>query len=93
MAMQPIPPLRLDVRPHVARHEPPLSAILAAADQLESGQSLVLIAPFEPLPLYSLLAEQGLSASAVARDDGSWEITFAPRRPARGRGRRAPHEA
>src|SRR4051812_24275870 len=42
-------PLELDVRALVARQRPPLPAIQQAIAQLEPGQALRLIAPFEPV--------------------------------------------
>ncbi len=70
--------LELDVRPLFAAHQPPMGAILDAVARLAPGQTFRLIAPFEPLPLYQLLAQQGLKPSACVRADGAWEITFRP---------------
>jgi hypothetical protein len=36
----------------------------------------VLIAPFEPVPLYAKLARQGFQATPQAQADGSWRIEF-----------------
>lgn len=72
------PPLELDVRPLVARHEPPLPAILDAVARLAPGQALRLRSPFEPAPLYALLRQQGLRADPKPCADGSWEVTFTP---------------
>lgn len=70
--------LELDVRPLVAAQQPPMSSILEAVGRLAPGQAFRLIAPFEPVPLYHLLAQQGLKPSSRLRDDGAWEITFRP---------------
>jgi uncharacterized protein (DUF2249 family) len=70
--------LELDIRPLVAAQQPPIAAILEAVSRLAPGQALRLIAPFQPLPLYQLLAQQGLKPSAHVRDDGAWEIMFRP---------------
>ncbi|HEY0966110.1 MAG TPA: DUF2249 domain-containing protein [Opitutaceae bacterium] len=70
--------LELDVRPLVAAQQPPMAAILDAVGRLAPGQTFRLIAPFEPVPLYQLLASHGLTPSARLRDDGAWEITFRP---------------
>ena len=70
--------LELDVRPLIAGGRPPLPVILDAVNRLEAGQSLRLIAPFEPAPLYALLRQRGLIAEPQARADGAWEITFRP---------------
>lgn len=71
-------PLVIDIRPICAAGKPPLTPILEAADQLEPGQSLRLIAPFEPTPLYALLGGRGLTADPSAQADGSWQIDFHP---------------
>ncbi len=70
------PPLQLDVRPLVAAHKPPMAAILESVGRLAPGQPLVLIAPFEPAPLYQFLGQQGFSHTARVREDGAWEVTF-----------------
>lgn len=69
-------PLVLDVRPLCASQRPPLPAILEAVARLAPGQPLQLIAPFEPVPLYELLGQQGFEHVTLSRDDGAWEITF-----------------
>jgi uncharacterized protein (DUF2249 family) len=72
-----LPPLELDVRPLVEAKKPPMAAILDGVGRLAPGQSLQLIAPFEPVPLYQFLGQQGFSHETRLRDDGAWEILFA----------------
>lgn len=76
--MNPPAPFELDVCPLFAAGRTPLAAILNAVNQLEPGQALRLIAPFEPAPLYQLLGERGFTAEPLERDDGVWEILFRP---------------
>lgn len=71
-------PLELDVRPQLARGEEPFGVIMAAADRLQPGQALRLIAPFRPAPLFSVMAKRGFDASDRHRPDGAWEVVFAP---------------
>lgn len=52
----------LDVRPILARGEEPFETIMQRARQVEAGQRLVLLAPFEPVPLYQALAPLGFEA-------------------------------
>jgi uncharacterized protein (DUF2249 family) len=68
--------LELDIRPLCEAQRPPLPAILDAVGRLAPGQALLLIAPFEPAPLYQLLGRQGFSHRNKTRDDGTWEILF-----------------
>ena len=69
-------PLLLDIRPIFAAGASPCSAIDDAVASLRPGQSLVLMAPFEPLPLFTKLAAQGFSHASEAQPDGSWRIEF-----------------
>lgn len=71
-----LPPLHLDVRPLVEAKKPPMGAILDGVGRLAPGQTLQLIVPFEPVPLYQMLGQQGFRHKAHLRDDGAWEILF-----------------
>ncbi|QXD26242.1 DUF2249 domain-containing protein [Opitutia bacterium ISCC 51] len=66
------------MRPICDRGESPLGTILDAAERLTSNQDLVIIVPFEPLPLYGLLAQRGFSHSSKLRSEDAWEVTFHP---------------
>lgn len=66
----------LDVRQLLARGESPCGAIEDAAAQVDVGQSLVLLVPFEPVPLYAKLGRQGFEAQPEFLDDGTWRVTF-----------------
>jgi uncharacterized protein (DUF2249 family) len=69
----------IDVRADIAAGREPFPRIMAAVKALAPGDELLLIAPFEPAPLYAVLAEQGLDHEAEAQDDGAWHVTI--RRP------------
>ena len=71
-------PLIIDVRPLCEKGDSPLGPILDAVGQLSPGQNLVLVAPFEPIPLIGLLAQRGFSHSSKLRSDDAWEVTFHP---------------
>lgn len=74
-----LPPVhQLDVRPLLARGEEPFGAIMAAADALLPGQSLQLLAPFRPAPLFNVMLNRGFTCHDQQRDDGSWQVTFTP---------------
>lgn len=67
----------LDVRPALAAGEEPFGSIMKTAGTLTgSGDRLILIAPFEPVPLIPLLRFKGFRHEKVARDDGAYEIWF-----------------
>ncbi len=78
MAMNSIEPLQLDVRPLLKKGEEPFSQIMSAIQTLAPGQALHLKAPFEPKPLYALMAEKGYEVEAECQPDQSWDILFRP---------------
>jgi uncharacterized protein (DUF2249 family) len=69
-------PLQLDLRPIFARGETPCTAIDAAAARVGAGQTLVLLVPFQPVPLYAKLGRQGFSADTQRLEDGTWKVVF-----------------
>src|SRR4029077_15548196 len=54
--------------------------IMAAAATLASGQELMIIAPFEPVPLFFALEKQGFSHQANRTPGGDWEVIFSRER-------------
>jgi uncharacterized protein (DUF2249 family) len=68
----------LDVRPLLRAGQEPFPAIMAAVDALGPGESLRLIVPFRPVPLFSVMANRGFSASDRPLEDGDWEVVFSP---------------
>ncbi|MBU3030590.1 DUF2249 domain-containing protein [Paracoccus marinaquae] len=72
-------PIReLDVRPILASGQDPFGAIMDVVGSLPPGTSLRLIAPFQPTPLFSVMARQGYAAAPRQRGDGAWEVLFSP---------------
>ena len=72
----------IDVREDIAAGREPLSRISDAVSLLREGESLKVIAPFEPRPLINLLAMQGFTAKATQTESGEWEAVFSPAEPA-----------
>lgn len=68
----------LDVRPAIAAGDEPFENIMATVAQLDEGQQLVIIAPFEPVPLEGVLGSQGFTYEAEHLDGGDWRVTFRP---------------
>ncbi|QBD83231.1 DUF2249 domain-containing protein [Ktedonosporobacter rubrisoli] len=66
----------LDVRPQLERGDEPFVLIMETAESIKPGNTLVLIAPFEPVPLYEVLAGRGFSheTKSVAADE--WVVRF-----------------
>ncbi len=66
----------LDVRPTLERGDEPFVEIMEAAARVPQGESLVLIAPFEPAPLYGVLGGQGFSHVTQSVSASEWVIRF-----------------
>lgn len=69
-----------DARPMLAAGDEPFDAIMAAVAKLEPGEDLVVLAPFEPVPLEGVLSSQGFTYAAEALDGDDWRVTFRPAR-------------
>lgn len=69
-------PVHVDVRDDIARGVEPFARIMAAVKTLAEGEALVLRAPFEPVPLYDVLAQRGFSHWTDRHDDRDWSVWF-----------------
>lgn len=68
----------LDVRPDLRRGEEPFSKIMAAKRRVPPGGVLRLRATFEPVPLYRVLAKQGMTNWTERFADDDWRVWFYP---------------
>lgn len=66
----------VDARPIIAAGEEPFETIMAAAASLTDGEDLVVLAPFEPVPLEGVLSAQGFSYDPQSIGGGDWRVTF-----------------
>jgi uncharacterized protein (DUF2249 family) len=66
----------LDVREQIRRGEEPFARIMSAVRALAADQALVLRAPFEPQPLYKVLAARGLAHWTESRAPDDWVVYF-----------------
>lgn len=73
-----IVPLELDVRPILRSGGEPFTVIMDAVKELGSGQALRLLATFEPVPLYGVLAKRGFGHATREIGGGDWEVLFTP---------------
>lgn len=80
------PDVLLDVRPDLARGEEPLTKILTAARAIQPGGRLVVQAPFEPFPLFGVLAKLGFSSESENLGAEGFRITFRRRTAAEAAG-------
>ncbi len=73
--------ITVDVRDEIRDGREPFSKIMNAASALRAEERLLLIAPFEPVPLFGVLAKQGFVHKGQTTASGDWEILFT-RQPA-----------
>ncbi len=66
----------VDARPMIAQGDEPFETIMAAVSALEPQEDLVVLAPFEPVPLEGVLSSQGFSYQAAEIGGGDWQVTF-----------------
>ena len=66
----------LDVRPTLEQGGEPFMEIMQAAAGIQPGEWLVIIAPFEPAPLYGALGGRGFSHTTQRRAEDEWIIRF-----------------
>ena len=71
-------PHELDVRSILRAGGEPFSAIMEAVSGLAAGQSFRLLATFQPVPLYGVLAKRGFDHAAREIGGGDWEVMFTP---------------
>jgi uncharacterized protein (DUF2249 family) len=76
--------VKLDVREDIRNGREPFGRIMQTVTHLKDSEQLLLIAPFEPAPLYAVLAQQGFSHESKPTATGDWEvlITRGPGDPA-----------
>ena len=67
---------RLDVRPLLKRGEEPFPVIRQKVSSLKLEQGVVVIAPFLPSPLISLLSSEGFQSRIEKGMAGEWIIFF-----------------
>jgi uncharacterized protein (DUF2249 family) len=66
----------VDARPILGEGGEPFGMIMSAAARLGANEELVVLAPFEPVPLEGVLSSQGFSYEVVELGDGDWQVTF-----------------
>lgn len=66
----------LDVRPELESGGEPFVHIMEAASAIKPGGTLVIIAPFEPIPLYEVLGARGFSHETAKIAADEWVVRF-----------------
>jgi Uncharacterized conserved protein (DUF2249) len=62
----------LNVRPDMESGGEPFVRIMEAVTSIKPGGTLVIITPFEPVPLYDVLGERGFSHETVRIAADKW---------------------
>jgi uncharacterized protein (DUF2249 family) len=66
----------LDVREGIRNGREPFAKIMQTVAALKDDEQLLLIAPFEPAPLFAVLAQRGFSHQAKPTPGGDYEVLF-----------------
>jgi uncharacterized protein DUF2249 len=66
----------LDVRPELEQGGEPFVRIMEAAAGIKPRGALVIIAPFEPVPLYAALSERGFTHATEKVAADAWVVQF-----------------
>ncbi len=66
----------LDVRDDLRQGREPFTRIMQTVDGLGPDESLELVAPFEPAPLYMVMERRGFSHRSQQTPDGDWRVVF-----------------
>jgi len=66
----------VDVRDDIRNGCEPFSRIMNAAAAMLANDSLLVIAPFEPVPLFRVMEKQGFVHNGQETAFGDWEILF-----------------
>jgi uncharacterized protein (DUF2249 family) len=66
----------LDVREDIRNGREPFGKIMQMVAGLKGDEQLRLIAPFEPAPLYAVLAQRGYAHESKPTPEGDFEVLF-----------------
>lgn len=66
----------VDVREDIRTGKEPFSKIMTAVAGLAADDRLRLLAPFEPAPLFNVMAKKGFGHAARPIGNGDWEVLF-----------------
>ena len=69
----------LDVRPELEQGGEPFVRIMEAATAVKPGETLVIVAPFEPVPLYAVLEGRGFAHETERMAANEWVVCFTRR--------------
>lgn len=93
LAVPPDAAVEIDVREDLRAGREPFSRIMAARRTVPEGGALCVRAIFEPVPLYAVMAKQGLAHHTERLEADDWKVWFYPAATAETGARTPPVEA
>jgi TusA-related sulfurtransferase len=70
--------ITLDVRADFRSGQSPCDKIQGALSRVSAAEPLRLLVPFEPVPLYEVARNKGLTHESKPIGGGEWEVLFSP---------------
>ncbi|MGY0692789.1 DUF2249 domain-containing protein [Virgibacillus sp. FSP13] len=68
--------IELDVRKDLRLKKEPFDKIMGTVKQLEEGQSFILHAPFNPVPLHAVLKRRGFEHEVERVEKKHFKVTY-----------------
>ncbi|MBY0096597.1 DUF2249 domain-containing protein [Mesobacillus maritimus] len=68
--------IELDVREDIKNNQDPFETIMLTISPFQEGDTLILHAPFQPVPLYSVLKSKGFGYETEEINGKHFKITF-----------------
>lgn len=68
--------VELDVREDLRLKKEPFDKIMGTAKQVKAGQSFILHAPFNPIPLHKVLGRRGFEYEAEKIEKKHWKVIY-----------------
>lgn len=68
--------IELDVREDIKNKLEPFQKIMEAVKDLNTNDTFILHAPFNPVPLFAALKSKGFTHESEEIDSEHWKITF-----------------
>lgn len=66
----------LDVREDIKNGQDPFDKIMSTVSAYQTGDILILQAPFQPIPLYGVLTSKGFAYKTDEINEKHYKITF-----------------
>ncbi|MBP1947257.1 DUF2249 domain-containing protein [Virgibacillus litoralis] len=68
--------VELDVREDLRMKKEPFDKIMGAVKEVGDGESFILHAPFNPVPLHAILRRKGFDRVVEKVESKHWKVTY-----------------